>query len=247
MSYGNFDKLENIYVIEFRCKAKTPISVRAGRSYMDTVDNPVVRIHYNGKQMPYIPGSSIKGSLRALAEQLSRSIYGDDSVCNILNPNGDNGELKRRDKMGKDYVPCIVCRVFGGPTIASHLVIYNSMSLEEKTHVIRRVTINRVTGGQHGGKLFEVEYINPGIEFEMKMELRNLDIMSDSDEAKLFNLLFKYIMDFGIRVGGLKSVGYGLLEPDKKSIRIRKIYVEDGEIMDKDVTEEYLEFIGVRK
>ena len=245
MKYGNFDIFNNIYIIEFACRSETPISIKSGRAFMDVVDNPVVRIYHNGGYYPYIPGSSLKGHLRSIAEQMARNIYGVESVCDVLNPDQENGELRRKKRMGENnYKPCVVCRIFGGPTIASHVIIYNAISKYDITQVIRRVSINRITGGQHSNRLFEIEFIPPGMIFKVKMELINFDIMERRDDTHLFNLVFNYIMQFGIRVGGMKSVGYGLLRINKDSIKITKFSIENGSIKSNDVKDDYLDILG---
>jgi len=90
------------------------------------VDNPVMRDMLTGT--PYIPGSSLKGKLRSLAEKSA----------------GKNKNFPRNSKVqihvceqAEDYKKCVVCRVYGVPgqmdsSAPTHLVV-RDVFLEEKS------------------------------------------------------------------------------------------------------------------
>lgn len=69
------------------------------------IDNPVIRTAVKGNQ-PYIPGSSIKGKMRCLLEQVagSAAVGGDDEVNNLFGYSKDNkpSKLIVRDAMLTD-------------------------------------------------------------------------------------------------------------------------------------------------
>jgi CRISPR-associated RAMP protein (TIGR02581 family) len=242
LSWDNFDKLISLYKFEIKLINLTPLSIGAGKSAtsaLEGLDNPVVRL--NGKV--YIPGSSLKGALRSEAEKYVRSVYGENFkyVCDILNPKGNNGELFQKDKLKENYKPCLVCRIFGGPTIASHIKVFDAFPQKSLTEIRKCVSIDRITGGQHPGRLFDVEYVVPNSEFSLKMEVENIDIMDNSDESKVIRYLLKKMINEGIQLGAKKSIGLGVLKVE--SFDVSKYYLKDGELQKEDMKERLNEFL----
>ena len=236
MDYGDFDEIKCIYTIDADIINLTPISIRSGRNKAITTDNPIVLIN----NIPYIPGSTLKGVLRAEAERWARAIG--EKVCDIMNPDKENdGELWKKEN-NKNYTPCIVCRVFGGPTIASHITFENAVAQSWSIENVTRVAINRYTGGQHVGKLFDVEYISPSSRFSWRVIIENIDILDSSEskekEVKMIMYLFKKLKNGDIYIGGYKSVGFGRIKAEIK--KVTKLKVEDGEFKEKDVTEDFI-------
>ena len=246
MEYGDLDHFKLEYIINFNIKTLSPLSIRSGGSIIGPIDNPIIRIDYNGKSIPYIPGSSLKGIFRSEAEKIVRTIYGDDPsyVCDILNPNGDKGELKRKSDAEKSrsvYTPCLICRIFGGPTYSSHVYFYNAYPLNDNSFSIgtmRRVSISRITGSQMPGRLFDIEFINPGSIFKTKIIIKNIDILSNFiEEAKIFNSVFKQFTKGLVSLGGMRSSGYGNI--DVRVENVNRISIKDKELIEEDVTNQY--------
>ncbi|MEM3032341.1 MAG: CRISPR-associated RAMP protein Csx7 [Nitrososphaerota archaeon] len=233
MGYGDFDSFKMLYGLKMELLNETPLSIGYGKSPFGAVDNPVVR---RGNR-PYIPGSSLKGVLRSEAERLANSFFSQERVCDIMNP---KEELDRMDNEKEAYKPCIVCRIFGGPTIASHVTIHDAYPADDSYHieVRRRVAINRITGGQHPGKLFDVEQVDPGTRWLCTMRIENIDVLADGqdrDEVRLMRSLLVKMGKYGIVVGGKRSVGLGLLKI--RLMEARVITIKDGWYKDDDVTE----------
>jgi len=243
LSWSNFDKLISIYKFEIKLVNLTPLSIGTGKSAssaLEGLDNPVVRL--NGKV--YIPGSSLKGALRSEAEKYVRTTYGEspEYVCDILDPKGENGELFRKDKLNEKYVPCLVCRIFGGPTVASHIKVFDAFSQKAITETRKCVSIDRITGGQHPGRLFDIEYVVPNSEFNLTIEIENIEIMNNSDESKVIRYLLKKMIDEGIQIGARKSIGLGILKI--KSFDATKYYLKDGELQKEVVKEKLTNFLS---
>ncbi|MEM3688105.1 RAMP superfamily CRISPR-associated protein [Saccharolobus sp.] len=254
--YGNFDKFDYKYTIEYDIRTLSPLSIRSGESFLGPIDNPIIRINFNGKTVPYIPGSTLKGIFRSETEKLARSLSKDPSiVCDILNPRGENGELKRKkdaennEKTKSIYLPCLICRIYGGPTYASHVYFYNAYPKENSYSIglIRRVSISRITGSQMPGRLFDCEFVTPNSLFHGKVVIENIDILSpitDSlSESSLFNRVFSNFTKGLIPIGGMRSAGYGDVKIE--NIKVNKMYILEGKLDTKDVTNEYLSIIGV--
>lgn len=241
MSFG-FDRFREYYKIKGVLVNLTSLSIGMGRGMMGATDNPVVK----RGAVPYIPGSSLKGALRSEAERYARSTFGEESVCDILNPEGERGELKlkeRANKQGNAYRPCVVCRVFGGPTLASHILVYDAFPLDGSysLSVRRRVSINRLTGGQHPGRLFDVESVNPGCRWSLELALDNLDPFQDSEEARVLRHLFSLIHNEGLPVGGKRSIGLGVVK--LVSAEVSRLTLEDGRVVSENVTERFMDLV----
>lgn len=239
MYIKDLDEIKIAYVITGILINQTPLSIGAGKGALKGgIDNPIVRIE--GK--PYIPGSSLKGVLRSEAERYVKFSHPNEFVCDILNPNKEEkGELGRKmqaEKSGIEYEPCIICRIFGGPTLASHLTFYNALpSSTFHTETKTSVSISRITGGQYHGRLYDIEYVVPFTKFEFKMQVDNIDLMGKSLEAEVVNYLINILTKGGVWLGGRKSIGMGNVK--LRDVQIVKIEFKDGKISEEDVTNEY--------
>ncbi len=269
------------YIFEFKLYNITPLSIGSGKKPFGVTDNPIVRIRRvnngdircepsnipsfqevvnkvnNGdiRFEPYIPGSSLKGILRSEAERFARTIYKDDpqTVCDIfLSANEQNSEKKREESNKDKYKPCLICTIFGGQTIASHVNIGNAflINYEDKAvDVIRKVSINRLTGAQHAGRLYDVEHLTPHQEFNWILKFENIELLGntkDNYENKVLNIIFyllKKIIKEGIEVGGRRSIGYGRLIV--KEWKVCKYELKDARIEESDVTNQIKNKLGI--
>ena len=57
------------YIIDYDLRVVAPLAIRSAGSPYGAIDNPIVRIRYGEKELPYIPGSSLKGVFRSEAER----------------------------------------------------------------------------------------------------------------------------------------------------------------------------------
>ena len=260
---SDFDVFANEYIFEFILINETPLAIGAGKDPEGITDNPIVRLYTDGKELPYIPGSSLKGVLRTEAERFVQTIYNKDNnpeiICNIFSDiNSEYNELKKKKNIEeyneknpnnkKEYKPCLICNIFGGPTIASRIKVYNAELIdkdrEKFTESIRRVAIDRISGGQYSGKLFDMEYVIPKLEFKWRLSFENIDLLKDniSNEydkrlISIINYLMKRLIKDGIEVGGRRSIGLGVLKV--KEFNVKKYYLDDGILKDVDVTNEF--------
>ncbi|MEM2510202.1 MAG: CRISPR-associated RAMP protein Csx7 [Candidatus Methanomethylicia archaeon] len=234
-----FNSQHITYRINAELINETPLSIGAGRGALfGGIDNPIIRM--NG--IPFIPGSSIKGVLRAEAEKYA-NVKG-WPVCDVVsNP---NYEMDMKENLKDKYEPCIVCSVFGGPTVASQITVLNATPIGEcRTETRTCVSICRITGGQYPGRLFDIEYITPHSRFEWGLIIEGYDIVNGvGREVELINYLIKKLINDGVWIGGRRSVGHGLVK-----MNIRKISREsivNGELKSEDCTDKYLKLLGVK-
>jgi CRISPR-associated RAMP protein (TIGR02581 family) len=159
---------------------QTAFRIGAGKSTAPVgSDLPVVR---DANDLPFIPGSSLKGLLRSYIESVVRAVdAGARAACNpvrqdewcVADPKQlpDWGELSDSDQAQLIYEQtCRVCRAFGSPWLASKVHIRDALLTEPdlwlgQYHVRDGVAINRDTQtAQHQAK-YDYEVVPAGTRF----------------------------------------------------------------------------------
>ncbi len=165
------------------------------------IDNPVVKIGTKDNQ-PYIPGSSIKGKMRCLLEQIrgSAEVGGNEEVNNLFGYSKDNKPSKiivRDAYMTKESVN----------------VLKNCESLDMPyTESKWENVIDRVKGTAEHPR--QMERIPAGVFFEAEFIINVWDTDFKEDEGKNLMALFEE----GIKalendyLGGSGSRGYGQIK-----------------------------------
>jgi|GEM_PF-1016841 len=130
--------------------------------------------------------------------------------------------------------PCIICRVFGNKALASHINISDAKPKgnDVRTSIRTRIAIDRFTQAALHGALFDYEFIPPGYKWEFKITGWNINILDSSDDkSKLLQTLLKHLTLYGLFIGGMKSVGHGLMKlvPEESVVRLCK--VEKGDLI----------------
>lgn len=235
--YGlDFDRLLRLTVVEgvavntapLRVGDAMPLRIESGREEVTSlIDMPVLR---GADGRPYIPGSSIKGALRSLAEAIARASGA--RVCNVFDPESPCVEALRKLKEGKPAEvgegPCVVCRLFGNQELASHVVVHDAMPEGGSVSVLQRtrVGIDRFRSAARAGILFTYEYVPRNYRWRVRLDVYNVDVRGSSEEAKLLRSLLKCFSE-GLPVGGMRSVGHGLLRLDPEGTKVRVFVVRD--------------------
>lgn len=155
----SFEKLTSRVTIRGRLVAETGLHIGAGSSSIDpsATDSPVIR---DARGLPFIPGSSLKGALRAHLESVVRSLSrnGFESCDPLVDPcipsekSGAKDGIKeikeeaeraattdgRLDRVQYDdrltaeieKRSCVVCQLFGSPWLSSRVLIKDSFLAE---------------------------------------------------------------------------------------------------------------------
>ena len=285
----DLDRLERLTVITGVLVNEAPLRIGTGRGELGgPTELPVEKLPDG---TPYIPGSSLKGALRSLAEKLARgsnrkvcNIFADLTPCelaaavarkaldairlsspeffrrelaDILSRAGViGGELKEladeigsivsavrgpedlEDAIGKlinvlNGLPCPVCRIFGNKELASHVRIMNAYpkagQQKPEPQFRTRVALDRFRRAARSGALFDYEFVPPGYKWDFEMRVLNLDLLKPCDDvSKLLRHVLDYVAEFGLEVGGMKSVGHGLMKFE--GLRAKVYCVEDFRI-----------------
>jgi len=129
--------------------------------------------------------------------------------------------------------PCAICRVFGNKALASHISISDARpkNTDVRTFIRTRVAIDRFTQAALYGALFDYEFVPPGYKWEFKMIGWNINIFDTSDTSKLLMTILKHLSMYGLFIGGMRSVGHGLIKliPEESTLRLCR--VEKGDLV----------------
>lgn len=247
-------------------KNLSPLRIGTGEEQplSSIVDLAVIRINIGGKQIPYIPGSSLKGVFRTQAQILANkkgipTCTGLSKETCIDKREYYDPEQQSNVKLGK-YIErivrrgesekameaffktaCILCKIFGSPSYSSKTIFSDAYPTTEPTLDYRTgIAISRVTGAVAEKALYQVEYINPGARFTFKIHARNLPNYA----LGLLASIIKSIKEGEIRIGGFKTRGFGEVTIENIKFKTRGendklnlLSMEDGVDIDVDASQ----------
>jgi CRISPR-associated RAMP protein (TIGR02581 family) len=213
-----FKVLYNQIRIDICIKPVTPILIKTGREAFDPTrpDNEFVKTATSFGEVPYLPGSSLKGIIRSHAERILRTLNLEKSECDITR---DNSCV---EKKGDNKVPykenCFACRTFGSTKLASRIRLTDAypwrvgddpeaMKKAAKDIITEPRTGNKIDrrkGIAAGGALFTSEVVTSG-NFYSEITLRNYQLW----QIALLSLVLRDINAGHQRIGASKSRGLG--------------------------------------
>lgn len=221
----NFSTFENQYVIEGIIQLETPLHIGGGESSVYGTDNSVVKT-VDGK--PYIPGSSLKGVLRAYLERLAQTkaikapgyaepcVFGEKMCLSDFNNKIARKQLKEKlgdDKQKfEDYLnknSCPICHLFGNNLRAAKVKITDANVIMShwlgKFEIREGVGIGRDKGTAVHGVKYDFEVVPANTQFQVKIIADNL---TKVEEQWLFIALHSLIQG-RIFLGGKIARGLG--------------------------------------
>ncbi|MEM3794664.1 MAG: RAMP superfamily CRISPR-associated protein [Thermoprotei archaeon] len=192
---------------------------------IETADLP--QLKYGGN-VPYIPGSTIKGVLRHMFLQLFNSLgtqelkkeFGvdraaaeQDDIKNILAEKEADTEkfVKLVSKSVEGSGPLgIVDLLFGSPIMASPIVFTDAVATDSGLTVRTHVKIDPDKESAESGALVQIEAANPKTSFKGLIVFNCIDIGSEPTLLhRAFNKLIDLVDKQEVYIGGWKSRGYG--------------------------------------
>lgn len=226
---ADFNSYRVVYVLEGKLVNEAPLRVGMGRGEElgSPTDLPVIKINRKGGgDLPYIPGSSLKGVMRGHLERIAAAIYGSEAVHSPFDTKSIEEEFEKK-------IVCPICGIFGNTKVASHVTVRDSLPLGDLSLMLKPgIGINRDFGGvQPGIGPFYEEYVSPGAEWSFNMSIINIsieDVLGDDPRPKLLRLLISSLSDGELQVGGRKSIGAGIVS--LKGLKVCKKTIEDGEV-----------------
>ncbi len=211
-----YDKFENKYIVKGKLITEDPVHIgSASKNSLDPsdVDDSVLK---DSRGIPVIPGSSVKGVVRAYFESVLRGIG--EKCCDVLdNKKCCTESYDFKDKLKKASTlkekaqitydcSCEACRFFGGREFAGKVHIKDCY-LNGKPYFEYRdgVGIDRETGAAKKGAKYNFEVVSKDSEFDFMMTAENLD----EKQEKYFDFIIKALESGELSVGGKTSRGLG--------------------------------------
>ncbi len=210
----------NHCTIELTLSPCTPILIKSGKEGADPTkpDMEFVETYHAGGKSIYLPGSSLKGAIRAHAERIVRTVGSDRNPNNpsklwASNPlNRDSYDyLKPFEGKAPDIYKhsSFTDQLFGSTEIASRLRIEDAYPADRsKLRIEERngVAIDRVFGSVAVGP-FNFQVCTAG-EFQTKIHLKNFSL----EQLGLIGLVLRDLNDGWFGLGFAKSRGLGIVE-----------------------------------
>jgi len=222
-SFADFDRLEVLTRVTGSLVNLTPLRVGVGREppLGSAVDIAPLRVRFaDGGEKPYIPGSSLKGVLRSLAEAILRAQ--DRSVH-------DPWDFEALDEEAESGSFCLICGIFGSTKLASHVRVYDAYpDGEAPTFVKTGVGINRDFRGVQPGILYTEEQVAPLIRWKFMMDIVNIRVFPEpgDERGRLLRQLLQMLASGMVQVGARRTVGYGLVKLEQGRYEVYE--VRDG-------------------
>ncbi|WP_449462213.1 RAMP superfamily CRISPR-associated protein [Tardisphaera miroshnichenkoae] len=224
MENGPADLSVISYICEVRGKIVNITPLRIGGGTADPLnalsDNPILTI--GGK--PYIPGSTLKGVLRSIAESYALSV-------------GETVIYPYDDVQEEEYDKCLTCQIFGSQSSASRVFVRDAYVIGNYSLGLRTsVSIDSDTGSQSHGRLFTLDFVEPGAVFDFMAKIYNINLFHPNSEweKKASDVLGYALTQFkeGVSLGSRKSVGFGEVRLEGAKETLKKL--EGGKLIVKE-------------
>ena len=224
-------ELKTKYLFKGKLKLNTALHIGGGKINVTNTDSPVVR---TPDGLPFIPGSSFKGSFRSAVEKIAVSVpnitscqlIDESTTCPSANQKSFN---ERKERMSeKDLFKalekelCDTCKLFGSPYSASKIIFHDLMMLDWAgvTQIRDGVVIDRDSERAIDKLKYDFEVVPPDSVFDMEIWLEN----PSTTELGLTCIgVNEFVSGMGY-IGGIKSRGLGHCE-----IKDLQVYVLDLE------------------
>ncbi len=208
-------RLVNHCTIELSLIPDGPILVKSGKEGADPTkpDMEFVETYHDGGKTIYLPGSGLKGAIRAHSERIVRTVgrdSWDESKPEALWANDPlHDRCEYLDNLASPAVykrSSFTDRLFGNTSIASRLRIEDAYPNKGTVRLEERngVAIDRVFGSTIPGGLFNYQVCTAG-EFTTKIHLKNFTL----GQLGLLGLVLRDLDDGWFGIGFAKSRGLG--------------------------------------
>ena len=220
-------RMVNQAIIELTISPVGPLLIKASDQGADPTkpDMEFVETYHEGERSVYLPGSSLKGAIRAHCERIVRTLGGESRKNNVwtCDPLEQHAPCRKlnEDHNGNSTAiyrnSCTICQIFGSTDIAAHARIADAYPISPKE--IRReerngVAIDRVYGSVAVGP-FNFEVLTAG-EFTTKITVKNFT----SAQLALIALAIRDFDQQRVGIGFAKSRGLGQVNMKVNSVEI---------------------------
>jgi CRISPR/Cas system CSM-associated protein Csm3 (group 7 of RAMP superfamily) len=195
-------QLVNQCTIHLSLIPQGPILIKSGRQGADPTkaDMEFVETYREGEKTIYLPGSSLKGAIRAHAERIARTV-----------------EIETSSDSKTYQTSSFTEQLFGTTFLASRIRIEDAYSttppvIEERNGV----AIDRVLGSAINGALFNYQVCTSG-KFATRIHLRNFSLA----QLGLLGLVLRDLNDGWFAIGFGKSRGLGIVSVEYHSATVQ--------------------------
>ncbi|MBV9688661.1 MAG: CRISPR-associated RAMP protein [Ktedonobacteraceae bacterium] len=235
-------QLRNRYVFDGKLGMTTGLHIGGGKVTLSYTDSPVVQ---TPEGLPFIPGSSFKGTLRSTIEKIVASLPADLGLhsCGLPAeemppelescPTAHQKEIadarskdsKALEKVRKDL--CQTCQLFGSPFAASRITVNDLYLINDEwsgtTQIRDGVAIDRDSETAKSGAKYDFEVVPSTTVFRLHLVIEN----ATEQDLQLISIgLSEFVSGFS-GVGGFRSRGLGACI--LKDLQIRYMELTDAE------------------
>lgn len=201
-------QMVNQAIIELTISPAGPLLIKASDQGADPTkpDMEFVETYHEGDRSVYLPGSSLKGAIRAHCERIVRTLDGNVTACDPLAKNSPCRNLAEKNRAALYKNTCTVCQIFGSTEISAHARITDAYPINSK-EILREerngVAIDRVFGSVAVGP-FNFEVITSGA-FKTTIRVKNFT----TAQLALIALAIRDFDQQRVGIGFAKSRGLG--------------------------------------
>ena len=206
-----------------------PLLIKASDQGADPTkpDMEFVETYYAGNRSVYLPGSSLKGAIRAHCERIVRTLGGNVSACDPVKRDSRCRNLEENNSATLYKRTCTICQIFGSTNISARANITDAYPVdpsEIKLEERNGVAIDRIFGSAVSGALFNFQVLTSGT-FATTINLKNFT----TAQLALIALAIRDFDEQRIGIGFAKSRGLGQvnMKVNKVEIHYPTAIVED--------------------
>lgn len=192
-------------VKKIEIKILTGLHIGAGNDTVQIggVDSSVIKDPISN--LPYIPGSSLKGKIRCLLETEGKFNVLDETINDIFGPTNDFLKSKKNDKVYSQKPTRLIFRDLNLCEEDKNKFLSGEINTEFKTEIV----IDRSKGTAKDTGLRSIERVPPSIKFEGEILIRHFENELENIENILNQGIDLLNNDY---LGGSGSRGYGAVK-----------------------------------
>ena len=220
-------QLHNRYVFDGKLEMKTGLHIGGGKATLSYTDSPVV---LTPDGLPFIPGSSFKGTLRSTIEKMVANLdnlglhtcglpTGEVPVSVESCPTAHQEAVREERRKRPNGIPqtmervrselCHTCQLFGSPYAAARITVNDLYLINDEwsgtTQIRDGVAIDRDSETAKSGAKYDFEVVPSTTIFGLHIVIEN----ATEQDLQLISIgLGEFMSGFG-GVGGLRSRGLG--------------------------------------
>ena len=221
-------RIVNQAIVKLAISPVGPLLIKASDQGADPTkpDMEFVETYHADGRSLYLPGSSLKGAIRAHCERIVRTLGGESAdenvwTCDPLEQHAPCRQLNEAHNGNSTAIyknSCTICQIFGSTDIAAHARIadaYPTNPTEIQREERNGVAIDRVYGSVAHGP-FNFEVITTG-EFTTTITVKNFT----TAQLALIALAIRDFDQQRVGIGFAKSRGLGHVNMKVKHVKIR--------------------------